>query len=72
MGASLLVLTIGCSIRVSCETLGYQGLSAFAWRVLSISAITELLAVTVFAVNMVASFVSKPPSSLVRICRHDS
>lgn len=67
MGASLLVLTIGCSVRVSCETLAYQGMSAFAWRLLPISAVTELLAVTLFAVNMVASFLSNPPSSLVRI-----
>ena len=67
MGASLLVLTIGCSIRVSCETLAYQGMSALAWHLLPISAVFELLAVTLFAVNMIASFLSKPPSSLVRI-----
>lgn len=67
MGTSLLVLAVGCSVRVLCEMLAYQGMSAFAWRLLPISAFTELLAVTLFAANVTATFVSKPPSSLVRI-----
>lgn len=67
MGASLLALALGCSIRVSCETLAYQGMSALAWRMLPISAVIELLAVTLFAVNMIATFLTNPPSSLVRI-----
>jgi uncharacterized protein involved in response to NO len=67
MGASLFILTVGCSIRVSCETLAYQGMSALAWRMLPISAITELLAVTLFAINMIATFLSRPPSTLVRV-----
>jgi hypothetical protein len=67
MGASLFLLTIGCSIRVSCETLAYQGISNFAWHLLPVSAVTELLAVTLFAFNIIATFFSAPPSSLVRI-----
>lgn len=67
MGLNLLILTIGCSIRVSCETLAYQGVANFAWRLLPVSAIAELVAVTLFAVNLVATFVNVPPSRLAQI-----
>ncbi len=60
MFASLALITIGCAIRVSCELLAYQGYVTGAWRWLPVSAVTELAAVTLFAVNMVASFASKP------------
>lgn len=67
MGASLLLLALGCSLRVTSEVLAYQGIAESAWRVLPISAVIELTAVTVFAVNMVATFVTDPPSRLVQI-----
>jgi uncharacterized protein involved in response to NO len=70
MGASLGVLTAGCVLRVSSEVLAYQGIVQSAWKVLPISALTELTAVTLFAVNMILSFRSQPPSvRLVQIDR---
>ena len=70
MGASLVVLTAGCLLRVSSEVLAYQGISQSAWRVLPLSALTELTAVTLFAVNMILTFRSQPPSArLVEIKR---
>ncbi len=59
MGASLYLLTAGCLLRVSSEVLAYQGIMQGAWKVLPISALTELTAVTLFAVNMIATFGSK-------------
>ena len=63
MGASLGVLTAGCLLRVSSEVLAYQGILQSAWKVLPISALTELAAVTLFAVNMILTFRSQPPSA---------
>ena len=68
MGASLGVLTAGCLLRVSSEVLAYQGILQGAWKVLPVSAVTELTAVTLFAVNMILTFRSQPPSArLVQI-----
>lgn len=67
MAASLSLLAVGCFLRVSSEVLAYQGLAQSAWKWLPISAVIELTAVTLFAVNMLATFASAPPSSLVRI-----
>jgi hypothetical protein len=67
MGASLLVLAVGCFLRVSSEVLAYQEIAQFAWKWLPASAVCELTAVTLFAVNMCATFLSKPPSRLVQI-----
>ncbi len=73
MGASLVVLTAGCLLRVSSEVLAYQGISQSAWRVLPLSALTELTAVTLFAVNMILTFRSQPPSvRVVQTDRHTS
>ena len=70
MGASLGVLTVGCLLRVTSEVLAYQGILQSAWKVLPISALTELTAVTLFAVNMILTFRSQPPSAqLVQIDR---
>ncbi len=70
MGASLYLLTAGCLLRVSSEVLAYQGLLQSAWKVLPISALTELTAVTLFAVNMTLTFRSQRLSErLVRIDR---
>jgi uncharacterized protein involved in response to NO len=56
MGASLCVLNIGCLLRVASEVLAYQGILQGAWKVLPISAVTELTAVTLFAANMMLTF----------------
>jgi hypothetical protein len=63
MFAALALLNVGCTLRVSSEVLAYQGFLQSAWQWLPVSAVTELTAVTVFAVNMVATFCTKPPSA---------
>lgn len=73
MGASLYVLTAGCAMRVTAEVLAYQEIAQSAWKVLPISAITELTGVTLFAVNLVMTFRSKPLSArLVQIHRQSA
>ena len=63
MFLSLLLLAIGCTLRVSSEIIAYQGFGAWAWSWLPVSAITEMTAVTVFAGNMLLTFKSCPPSA---------
>lgn len=60
MLAGLLLLTTGCLLRVPSQILAYQGDVAWAWTALPISATLELTAVTVFAINMTATFVLAP------------
>jgi len=68
MGWSLSLLLAGCSLRVVSEVLAYQSFVEAAWKWLPVSAVTELTAVTLFAINMVATFFTRPPSEqLVRI-----
>src|SRR6185437_12315073 len=73
MLASLVALTLGCALRVSAEIPAYEANSKLAWHVLPCSAIIELLAVTLFAANLIATFL-RPPAHLiaVRIHRQDS
>lgn len=61
MFAASLFLSVGCVLRVSCEVLAYQGYANWAWKVLPISALIELTALTVFAVNMLGTFVLQAP-----------
>jgi hypothetical protein len=63
MLACLLLLNIGCALRVSSEILAYENYWPPAWRILPVSAICELAAVTVFAVNMLLTF-KQPPAHL--------
>lgn len=63
MSASLALLTIGCLLRVSSEILAYQGLAASAWRWLPVSAITEMAAVTGFAMNLLITFTRPRPTA---------
>jgi hypothetical protein len=58
---SLVLLTAGCLLRVSAEILAYQGFFHSAWSWLPISAVAEMTAVTVFAVNLIGSFARCPP-----------
>ena len=50
------LLAAGCFLRVTCEVLAYQGYASWAWNVLPTSAVTELVAVTLFAANISMSF----------------
>lgn len=57
----LSLLTVGCALRVSSEIVAYEGYWAGAWRALPCSAIFELAAVTVFAINLLLTF-RQPPA----------
>lgn len=57
----LVLLNVGCSLRVSSEILAYEGYWAPAWNALPWSAICELAAVTVFADNLLLTF-KQPPA----------
>ncbi|MBZ5683268.1 MAG: NnrS family protein, partial [Acidobacteriia bacterium] len=48
MFCSLMLLAVGCLLRVSSEVLAYQGMVRAAWSWLPTSAICEMAAVTVF------------------------
>jgi hypothetical protein len=65
MFAALLLLTAGCMLRVSSELLAYEGFFRPAWSWLPLSAVTEMIAVTVFAINLFLSFVGGSPSGSV-------
>jgi len=65
MFLALLLLGAGCLLRVSSEILAYQGFAGWAWSWLPVSAVTEMTAVTIFTVNLLATFMSRPPSQLV-------
>lgn len=59
MFGSLALLTIGCALRVTSEVLAYQGFLENAWSWLPVSAVIELAAVGVFALNMVGTFLQR-------------
>jgi uncharacterized protein involved in response to NO len=61
----LLLLTVGCAMRVTSEILAYEGYWPPAWNALPSSAICELAAVTVFAANLVLTF-GQPPAHRVK------
>jgi uncharacterized protein involved in response to NO len=65
MFAATAFLAIGCLLRVSSEILAYQGWVRSAWAWLPVSAVTEMTAVTLFAANLLVTFVRRPPSSQV-------
>jgi hypothetical protein len=63
MFGSLLMLNTGCLLRVSSEIPAYEGYSQIAWHGLPCSAILELIAVTLFALNMILTL-AQPPAHL--------
>jgi hypothetical protein len=62
MFLAMLALTAGCLLRVSSEILAYQGFAHWAWSWLPVSALTEMTAVTLFALNLFATFAQRPCS----------
>ncbi len=56
MFVALALVTIGCTLRVTCEILAYQCYAAWAWSVLPGSAITELAGLSAFAANVFGTF----------------
>jgi hypothetical protein len=57
---ALLLLAFGCTLRVTSEVLAYQDYANWAWRVLPASALLELAALTLFATNLLGTFVLQP------------
>ncbi|MGE5644611.1 MAG: hypothetical protein ACM336_02345 [Acidobacteriota bacterium] len=66
MGISLIALNAGCALRVLSEIPAYEANVRLAWALLPISAITELTAVTLFALNMAVTLVLPPPTAAAR------
>ncbi len=64
MFAALFLLNAGCLLRVTCEIPAYETGVALAWSLLPISAVTELTAVALFAVNLLVTFL-RPPAHLL-------
>ncbi len=60
MFAALGLLALGCPLRVGAEILAYQGYWAHAWACLPVSAVIELSAVTLFALNLGLTFLLEP------------
>ncbi len=66
MFAACLLLNLGCVLRVVSEIPAYEGYAQFGWTILPISAVVELIAVSLFAVNLVLTLV-QPPVHLKRL-----
>ena len=60
MFIGLLLLTLGCALRVSSEALAYQNYANWAWSVLPVSAFLELAGITAFAMNIFGTFILEP------------
>ena len=60
MFAGMGVVTLGCTLRVTCEVLAYQGYASWPWSVLPVSAILELIGLTIFAINLAGTLVLQP------------
>src|SRR5215469_13749247 len=56
----LVLLMSGCTLRVASEILAYQDYAKWAWNILPISALIELTAVALFALNLIVTFVRPP------------
>ncbi len=61
MFSALASLAAGCLLRVTSEILAYQGVAQAAWSWLPVSAIIEMTAVTLFAVNLLITFTRPRP-----------
>jgi uncharacterized protein involved in response to NO len=60
MFTGLVLVTVGCTLRVSSEVLAYQGYANWAWSVLPVSAMVELAGITAFAINIFGTFILEP------------
>jgi hypothetical protein len=65
MFASLAVLNLGCLLRVASEIPAYEANLQIAWSILPVSALTELTAVTLFALNLILTLILPPPRPAV-------
>lgn len=60
MFLSLALLNLGCLLRVSMEPLAYELDLQIAWKLLPVSAVIELTAVVLFALNLVGTLMQRP------------
>jgi len=60
---------LGCALRVGSEITAYEGYLRQAWSVLPVSAVIELIAVTLFAANLAITFLRPPAHLLTQIER---
>ncbi|MGA8143371.1 MAG: NnrS family protein [Candidatus Acidiferrales bacterium] len=60
MFAGLILVSAGCTLRVSFEVLAYQGYAGWAWSVLPISALAELAGLALYAINILGTFMLEP------------
>jgi uncharacterized protein involved in response to NO len=67
MLASLAILNLGCFLRVAAEIPAYEFNVQAAWIVLPYSAIAELTAVSLFALNLGVTLALPPPVPVVSI-----
>lgn len=63
MFLALASLTVGCALRVSAEILSYQNIAPTAWEWLPVSAVLEMTAVTLFAINLLITFMKSRPAT---------
>ena len=63
MWASLTILNLGCLLRVASEVPAYEANLRAAWTLLPVSAVTELTAVTIFALNLGITLILPPPTT---------
>jgi hypothetical protein len=56
----LLLLQLGCGLRVISEISAYEGYVPALWPLLTVSALIEMAAVSIFAVNLLLTL-RKPP-----------
>ena len=62
MGLYLAALNVGCLLRVASEIPAYEANVRAAWMVLPASAVIELSAVTLFALNLAITLILPPPA----------
>ncbi|MBX9880176.1 MAG: NnrS family protein [Candidatus Obscuribacterales bacterium] len=67
MFLSLVLINIGCFLRVLSEISAYENYASSAWLLLPISATLELTGVVIFAANMLVTFL-KPPLVAMENC----
>ncbi|MBX9771649.1 MAG: hypothetical protein K2X29_09775 [Candidatus Obscuribacterales bacterium] len=60
MFVSLLLTNIGCLLRVSSEIIAYSNQLSPAWLLLPLSAVLELIGISIFTFNMIATFAQSP------------
>ena len=52
MGASLWLLAVGCLLRVCSEAVAYSASGGWSWKILPVSGVLELTAVSLFVLNL--------------------